>query len=63
MEADVQRVAHKIMGVLSLIISVAFMLLMLAAVLSHFGFNVPYVHTLNATEFAYLAGAWWLIRK
>ena len=63
MEAEVQRVAQRIMGVLSLIISLAFMLLMLAAVLSHFGWQVPYVHIVNATEFAYLAGAWWLLRK
>ena len=63
MEAEIQRGVAGISGWLSLFISLAFMILMAAAVLSHLLPSQSWIKVLNPTEFAYLAGAWWLIRK
>ena len=61
-EQTIQTLIARIAGWLSILIGFAFLILMAAAILAQFGFNIP-LRAPAATEFAYLAGAWWLIRK
>ena len=61
-EQTIQTLIARIAGWLSILIGFAFLILMAAALLAQFGVSTP-IRTPTATEFAYLAGAWWLIRK
>lgn len=62
-KAAAKTVVAEISSWLALIIGLAFLVLMMAAILDAFGIRQGFVKILNPTEFAYLAGAWWLIRK
>lgn len=44
------------------IVVVGLLLVFTAIVLNLFGFRLPYVNTIPATELCYLAGAWYLYR-
>lgn len=58
-----QQIIAEIAGWLSQFIGLAFLLLMAAAIADHLGLHQSLIRVLNPTEFAYLAGAWWLMRK
>lgn len=61
---DANAAISQVLEIASRIVSACFILLMAATVLRYFGFRIPsYANPPAATEFAYAAGAWWLIRK
>lgn len=64
MKLDANALMSGILEIAAHIVSACFILLMAATVLRYFGFRIPsYANPPAATEFAYAAGAWWLIRK
>ena len=58
-----QQILAEIQSWLVQILGLAFLLLIAAAVFDHMGLHQGIIRVLNPTELAYLAGAWWLVRK
>lgn len=54
---------HQLISLMSHLVGLAFVVIMFAAVLRIFGHPAPYVLLPSPIDTAYLAGAWYLLRK
>lgn len=59
---NVSHVINQIAAIVTQVIGYGLLLLIAAAVVNRYGVRVPYVPSINVTELAYLAGAWFLYR-
>jgi len=59
---NVSQLVNQVAAIVTQVIGYGLLLLIAAAVVNRYGVRVPYIPTINATELAWLAGAWWLYR-
>lgn len=56
------QLVSQITGIVTTIVGLALLVLVAGAVLAKFGVRASFLPSVNPTELAYLAGAWWLYR-